>query len=132
MNIFQKLTEIKTRCRIKKIEKALGFKLFPEVVDFVLYDKRVEFPKRCMGVTTACALKFIFNDKQSNVISPKILMYGRYRDYKNWNGQMGVTCIYDDASGYNRASNTVSYYRRIYNQLKSGGIKVRQIYFYPR
>ncbi len=129
MNIFKKWT---LRCRIKKIEKALGIKLFPEVIEYAFNDKPVEFPERASGATTACALRFIFDDKQSNVISPKILMYGRYRDYKKWNGQIGVTCIYDDTSGYNRASWTVAYYRRIYEQLKSGGVKVREIYFYPR
>ena len=129
MNIFKKWI---LHCRIKKIEKAFGIELFPEVVDFVFYDKPVVFPERASGATTACALKFILDKKQSNVISPSVLMYGRYWDYKNWNGQKGVTYAYGDASIYNRASWTVEYYCRIYKQLKSGGVKVREIYFYPR
>lgn len=133
MNIIQKMfRKWMLFHRIKKVEKALGFKLLPKVIDFVFYDKPVEFSERCMGATTAAALKFIFDDTQSNVVSPSVLMYGRYKDYRNWNGQMGVTCILGDASSHNRASYTVSYYRRIYQQLKSAGIKVRQIYFYPR
>lgn len=129
MNIFKKWI---LHCRIKKIEKALGFKLFPEVVDFVFYDKPVEFPERASGATTACALKFILDKKQSNVISPSVLMYNRYWNYQHWNGKKKLTCIFRDASSHDRASWTVKYYRRIYEQLKSDGVKVRKIYFYPR
>lgn len=129
MYIFKKWI---LHCRIKKIEKALGIKLFPEVIEYAFNDKAVEFPERASGATTACALRFIFDDKQSNVISPSVLMYRRYSDYLIWNGQTGVTCIYDDASSHDRASWTVKYYCRIYKQLKLGGVKVREIYFYPR
>lgn len=132
MNILEFFRKWIILRRIKKVEKALGFKLFPKVIDFAFYDKPVDFHERCMGATTAGALKFILDDKQSNVVSPSILMYGRYKDYQNWNGKVGVTCIWGDASSHTRASYTVLYYRRIYRQLKSDGIKVRQIYFYPR
>lgn len=134
MNIIQKLLrKWILSYRIKKVEKALGFKLFPEVIDFVFYDKLVNFPERGSGATTACALKFIFDNNQSNVVSPSVLMYSRYNwNYSHWNGKKEITYMLRDASSHTRASYTVLYYRRIYQQLKSAGIKVRQIYFYPR
>ncbi|MBP1562066.1 MAG: hypothetical protein J6C96_12605 [Oscillospiraceae bacterium] len=128
---FRRLRKIRL---IKRIEKALGFKLYPDVVDYVFYDRYIRFTERCCGLTTACALKFIldFHNDQSNIISPELLIKGCFSQYRDWNDKHLIVCTIGDCSSYMRAQYTTDYYRRIYEQLKKAHIKVRPIKFYKR
>lgn len=131
LDFFRRLRKIRL---IKRIEKALGFKLYPNVIDFVFYNKSYCFEGRMSGSTTACALKFIldFDNDQSNVISPELLLKGNFGQYKDWNGKYDIKCTIGDCSSYMRALYTTDYYLMIYMELKNANIKVRPINFYRR
>lgn len=128
---FRRLRKIRL---IKRVEKALGFKLYPNVIDYVFYNKSYCFNGRLSGSTTACALKFIldFDNDQSNVISPDLLVKLNFGQYKDWNGKYNINCTIEDCTSYMRAQWTVDYYLMIYMELINANIKVRPINFYRR
>ena len=135
--LFKKIRAWRTT---RKINKALGIKLYPWQIDFIFWNKPIPddvIDRRRQGKTTAYAIKLCVLNSSYGSIPLDVATF--VRDFRRADGdrawrrfkQVQAILFGEDYCSYRRRKYFVDYYvRDIYKKLSSvKGLKLRKIYF---